>query len=89
MVATERHEARKTTKRELKDRMSVRSRKSPKNVRLREIPELKAPELSVVDFLSSIAESPSRDTCDNLMPNHSVFLSSRVRHEDVFIKETT
>ncbi len=34
--------------------------KSPKNVRLRKIPELKAPELSVVDLLSSIAECPSQ-----------------------------
>ncbi len=44
--------ARKTTKRELKVGKNARSWEVPKNVRLQEIPDLNAAELSVVDFIS-------------------------------------
>jgi hypothetical protein len=56
-VATSGTVARKTTKRELM-KVGKKAREVPKIVRLRKIPGSTALELSVVDILSSIAETP-------------------------------
>ena len=50
MMATRRHESKEDSKTRLKVGMNVRSKEVPENVRLREIPDLNAPELFVADF---------------------------------------